>query len=152
MVKMLSEHFSLDEFVFSQTAARRGIDNTPDAQAMRNLRALAVTLEQVRTALNDSPILISSGYRSAALNRAIKGARNSAHLNGRAVDFTAPRFGTVLQTAKAVGASGISYDQVIYEFGRWVHLAIAEPGDLARAEQWSTMSAGVYRPGLRNVA
>jgi zinc D-Ala-D-Ala carboxypeptidase len=152
MARMLSANFSLDEFIFSQTAARLGIDNTPDAAALRNLKYLAEQLEIVRDALGKAPILVSSGYRSAALNRAVKGAKNSAHLTGLAVDFTAPRFGTVLQTAKAVAACPIAYDQVIYEFGRWVHLGVTAPGAVAQRELLSIMVAGRYTDGLRNVA
>ena len=149
MAKMLSENFSLDEFIFSQTATRLGIDNTPPAEVLANLRRLAQTLEQVRSALKGAPIHISSGYRSPALNRVVKGARNSAHVFGLAVDFTAPRFGTVLQTAKAAASSGAAFDQIIHEFGRWVHLAIPAPQQEARAETLSIMVAGVYTPGLR---
>ena len=152
MARMLTQNFSLDEFVFSQTAARRGIDNTPDVAVLRNLQRLADTLEEVRSRLGDVAILVSSGYRSPALNKAVKGAKDSAHLSGLAVDFTAPRFGTVLQTAKAVSASDIAYDQVIYEFGRWVHLGLAPEGEIVRRENLSIMVAGQYFNGLRNVA
>jgi zinc D-Ala-D-Ala carboxypeptidase len=80
----------------------------------------------------------------------VKGARSSAHVSGLAVDFTAPRFGTVLQTAKAAAASGVPFDQIIHEFGRWVHLAIAAPQQDARAETLSIVVAGVHAPGLRS--
>jgi zinc D-Ala-D-Ala carboxypeptidase len=150
MARMLSTNFTLDEFIFSQTAARLGIDNTPPAEVLANLKRLAQALEQVRSALGGAPILISSGYRSPALNRAVKGARNSAHVLGLAVDFTAPRFGTVLQTAKAAAASGVAFDQIIHEFGRWVHLAIPALDQSARAETLTIQVAGVYTPGLRS--
>ena len=150
MARMLSENFTLDEFVFSQTAARLGIDNTPTPQVLANLKRLAQVLEQVRSALGGVPVLISSGYRSPALNKAVKGSRNSAHVLGLAVDFTAPRFGTVLQTAKAAAACGAPYDQIIHEFGRWVHLAIPAAGQEARAETLTIQVAGVYTPGLRS--
>jgi zinc D-Ala-D-Ala carboxypeptidase len=152
MARMLSENFTLDEFVFSQTAARLGIDNTPTPEVLANLKRLAQALEQVRSALGGVPVLISSGYRSPALNKAVKGARNSAHVLGLAVDFTAPRFGTVLQTAKAAAASGVVYDQIIHEFGRWVHLAVPAAGQEARIETLSIHVAGVYTPGLRSRA
>ena len=151
MPKMLSTNFSLDEFTLSQTAARLGLDNTPDAGSLRNLKRLADTLEQVRAALGELPILISSGYRSPALNRAVGGAANSAHLSGLAADFTVPRFGTVLATAKAVAASGILFDQIIFEFGRWVHLGLAEDGQEERGQLLSIGVAGSYVPGLRVV-
>jgi hypothetical protein len=149
MARMLSENFTLDEFIFSQTAARLGIDNTPPPPVLANLKRLAQALEVVRAALGGAPILISSGYRSPALNKAVKGARNSAHVLGLAVDFTAPRFGTVLQTAKAAAASGVAFDQIIHEFGRWVHLAIPAQDQQARTETLTIQVAGVYVPGLR---
>lgn len=149
MPTMLTDNFSLDEFIFSQTAARSGIDNTPDETILLNLRHLAKTLELVRTTLGNVPIIISSGYRCPDLNKAIKGAKSSAHLTGLAVDFTAPKFGTVLQTARAIAASDLVFDQIIYEFGRWVHLGVSAPGaTLARMQQLSIMVAGKYHPGL----
>ena len=148
---MLSLHFSLDEFTFSQTAARLGINNTPDARILKDLQRLATTLEQVRGVLGNLPILISSGYRSATLNRAIGGAPNSAHMDGLAVDFTCPRFGSVLATARAVAKSSILFDQVILEYGRWVHLGIAEDTVVARSVLLSIGSDQAYVPGLRVV-
>jgi zinc D-Ala-D-Ala carboxypeptidase len=148
MPKMLTDHFSLDELVASQTAAREGIDNTPDAAALRNLRTLAQVLEQLRSSLGDNAVAVSSGYRSKALNSAIGGSSSSAHMLGSAVDFIVPRFGTVLQTAKAVAASGINFDQVIYEYGRWVHLGLAQPGKTPRRQLLSIGSQKKYVPGL----
>ncbi len=151
MPRMLSENFSLDELTLSQTAARLGIDNTPDKATLKNLEHLAAQLEIVRKHLGGVSIHISSGYRSPALNRAVKGSAKSAHVLGLAVDFTAPRFGTVLQTSKATAASGIEFDQVIYEYGRWVHLGVSAPGTTAKAELLSIMVAGQFETGLRNV-
>jgi hypothetical protein len=147
---MLSENFTLDEFVVSQTAARRGIENTLSPEVLANLKRLAQALETVRSALGGVTVLISSGYRAPALNRAVKGARNSAHVLGLAMDFAAPRFGTVLQTAKAAAACGAAHDQIIHEYGRWVHLAIPAVGQQARVETLSIHVAGVYTPGLRS--
>lgn len=151
MPRMLSPNFSLDEFTFSQTAARLGIDNKPDAQSLKNLRELAATLEQVRGKLGNLPILISSGYRSTTLNRALGGSPHSAHMRGLAVDFTCPRFGSVLATARAVAKSHILFDQVILEYGRWVHLGITEVTQVARGELLSIGVNQAYVPGLRVV-
>jgi hypothetical protein len=151
MAKNLSEHFTLDEFTLSQTAARLGLDNSPDAEALKNLKRLAESLEEVRSALGNVPILISSGYRSPTVNKAVGGAANSAHMSGLAVDFTAPQFGSVLATAKAIAKSGIEFDQVIFEYGRWVHLGLSHPGFESRAQLLSIGVDQVYQNGLRTV-
>ncbi|EHR71651.1 hypothetical protein BurJ1DRAFT_2828 [Burkholderiales bacterium JOSHI_001] len=148
MTRKLSEHFTLEEFTASQTAARKGIDNTPDAAALRNLSRLAATLEVVRAALGHKPIVVSSGYRCPALNTAIGGAKGSFHTKGLAVDFTVKDFGTVLATARAIARLDIPRDQIIYEYGRWIHLGLAEDDDDARGELWSIGSAGKYVSGL----
>lgn len=121
----LSTHFTLDEFTLSQTAARQGINNTPTGEAMDNLRRTAQGMEAVRVVLGGAPIIVSSGYRSPALNAAVGGAKNSQHLTGQACDFTAPRFGSVQEVFDAIKRSGIAYDQCIVEFGRWIHISFS---------------------------
>lgn len=119
----LSEHFNLNEFTISQTATRKGIDNTPSAPVIERLRMLAATLERVRGLLGNSPIRISSAYRCKELNRAIGSGDSSAHLLGYAVDFTCPIFGTPKEVAQEIAASNIKFDQIIFE-QNWVHLSI----------------------------
>lgn len=116
----LSPHFTFAEFVFSQTAIRGGISNTPDEQTLQNLRHTAGQMEKVR-ALIDAPIFISSGYRSPALNAAIGGSATSQHMSGEAADFVSP-FGTPLEICRALVGAGIPFDQLIYE-GTWVHIS-----------------------------
>ena len=120
---MLSEHFNLNEFTASETATRKGIDNTPPAVVTERLRMLAATLEQVRSLLGNNSIRISSGFRCLALNRAIGSGDLSAHVLGYAVDFTCPKFGTPKEVANKIAESAIKFDQIIYE-GTWVHLSI----------------------------
>jgi hypothetical protein len=119
----LSEHFNLNEFTISQTATRKGIDNTPPEPVIERLRMLAATLERVRGLLGNSPIRISSGYRSKELNRAIGSSDSSAHVLGYAVDFTCPIFGTPKEVANEIAKSSIKFDQIIYE-GTWIHLSV----------------------------
>lgn len=118
----LSPHFSLTELVASQVATRKGIDNTPAAAVVANLTRLAALLEQVR-ALVGAPIVISSGYRSPALNKAVGGASNSAHVQGLAADISTAKLAPKA-LAMRIGQSGIVFDQLIYE-GTWVHIGLS---------------------------
>ena len=117
----LSRHFTLEELTFSQTASRKNIDNTPSLEVVAQLTRLAYCMEQVR-ALLGGPIRITSGYRSPALNSAIGGAKNSAHMSGFAADFVCPSYGFPLDIVKAISASSIKFDQCIQE-GTWVHIS-----------------------------
>lgn len=118
----LSPNFTLAELTVTNT----GLFNSPNAERLANLVSLASTLEKVRSALGGKPIIISSGYRSEAVNAAVKGARNSAHIQGLAADFTCHKFGTPLQVCEAIRQAGIEVDQVIHEYGRWIHLGISK--------------------------
>jgi hypothetical protein len=120
----LSRWYTLARLTASETAAERGIDNTPPPDVVANLRLLARGLDRVRRLLGE-PLEISSGYRSPVLNVAVGGAPRSQHTEGLAVDFACPRFGTPLDIARAIAASNIDYDTVLLEYGRWVHLSFA---------------------------
>ena len=119
----LTENFTLDEFTFSQTAVRRGIDNSPNKTVLENLKTTAQGMEKIRALLNN-PIRITSGFRSPALNIAIGGSLRSHHVLGLAADFVCPRFGTPKDICKAIMKSNIQYDQLIHE-GTWVHISFA---------------------------
>lgn len=121
----LSKNFSLDEFTFSQTASRVGIDNTPTEEVLENLKHTAENMEKVRKILG-YPILISSGYRSPALNRTIGGAKNSQHMQGEAVDFTCPKFGTPRQIIIKLQEYDLPFHQLILEYDRWVHISFTK--------------------------
>ena len=119
----LSENFNLNEFTASETATRKGIDNTPSPVITEKLRMLAATLEQVRSLLGNNSIRISSGFRCLELNRAIGSGDLSAHVLGYAVDFTCPKFGTPKEVANKIAESAIRFDQIIFE-QKWVHLSV----------------------------
>lgn len=130
----LSPHFDLAEFTVSQTAARRGIDNTPPLEVIERLKRTAQWLEGVRILLG-VPILISSGYRGPELNKAVGGARNSQHMTGEAVDFTAPGFGSPRHVIDRIQDAGMQFDQLILEFppNGWVHASITATGGRQQA-------------------
>lgn len=129
----LTDHFSLEEMIASETAVRQGINNAPSLAVQKNLVRTCQTLEQVRVLLGSKSISISSGYRCDALNRAIGGAMTSAHSFGLAADFKCPGFGSPLDICRALAASKISFDQLIYE-GTWVHLGLAADGAKPRQQ------------------
>ncbi len=120
----LSAHFSLQELTHSEIAIRKGIDNKPNAEVRATLAHTASMLEQVRDVLLGSPMHISSGYRSPAVNSAVGGAPTSQHVKGEAVDFTAPIFGTPQDVCRAIADSDVPFDQLIYE-GAWCHVSFS---------------------------
>lgn len=120
----LTQHFTLEELTLSETAERAGIDNTPQADAIAQLRILCEGLERIRSVLG-YPIHVNSGYRCAALNKAIGGSKNSQHMTGNAADIICPAFGPPIAICRVIINSGIEFDQIIKEFS-WVHVAFVE--------------------------
>lgn len=138
------KQFTYGEMTVSQTAARKNISNTPDKDAMRNLCFTANMMVHVRSYLGNKPIIVSSGYRSPALNKVVGGSDTSAHTLGWAVDFTCPGFGTPLEVAKALAKSDIKFDQVIHEYDSWVHISF----DPRNREQLLTIDTSGTKTGL----
>ncbi|MCX6175381.1 MAG: D-Ala-D-Ala carboxypeptidase family metallohydrolase [Ignavibacteriales bacterium] len=118
---MLSASFSLDEFTISQVAERHGYRNDPNDTQIKNLSYLCVNILQPLREIINVPIFINSGFRSFDVNAAVGGRFNSQHLEGKATDFVVPSmnlvdvFNIVLQR--------LSFDQLIYEFGKWIHVS-----------------------------
>lgn len=139
----LSPNFYLHEFTRSQAAARHGIEiEAPEgSEVFINLHRLAgAGLQPARDALG--PIFISSGYRPAALNTAIGGSRTSAHVDGCAADISVVGY-SPLEVAQWFAESDIPFDQVIHEFGQWVHIGMARPGKEPRRQ----LLTAVRKPG-----
>ena len=144
----ISEHFTLEEFSFSETAARLGLDNTPNPIVITNLGFVAAVMERIRTLLGDRPVVMHSGYRSVAVNRAVGGVATSAHCHGLACDFVCPAFGTPAEVARTILKSVIDYDQLILEYG-WVHVGLARAGLLSRREALTKRSpSAAYESGI----
>lgn len=126
----LSASFYLDEFIISQVAERHGYKNEPNEKQIENLRLLCVNVLQPLREIINVPIFINSGFRSFDVNAAVGGRFNSQHLEGKAADFIVHSlnlvdvFNIVLQK--------LSFDQLIYEFGKWIH--VSWNGELNRKE------------------
>ena len=123
----LTAHFALKEFTKSATADKHGIDNLPkEAHEVANLAALAdKVLERVRKRF-DKPLIITSGYRSRALNQKIGGARESQHLFGEAADFIIPDASMRDVAIVMAAMDDIPFDQLIYERrdgSEWIHVS-----------------------------
>src|SRR5436309_2400268 len=146
----LSQHFSLEELVASETAARQGIDNTPDARTLTHLILLAERLERVRRALDGHVMTITSGYRSVELNRVVGGSKASMHCLGLAADFICPSFGTPYEVCRQIVRAQVPMDQLIHEFGEWTHLGLAQEGQALRYQQLTINDRATgYELGLR---
>lgn len=120
----LTPNFKLSEFERSDTAAQHGIDNSVPAKLLPNVQRLAEFLQELREKLGGKRINISSGYRGEALNRMVGGVTTSSHSQGLAADISVSGL-TTEQLFQAVIDSGLPYDQVIQEFGRWVHVGLS---------------------------
>lgn len=120
----LSDHFTLQELCKSTTAEIYHIDNTPNQEQIENLKTLCTkVLEPARQRL-DIPFIINSGYRSAELNKAVGGVKNSYHLKGMAADIHADDRAQGAAIAASCLVSSYA-DQVILEKRGskfWVHV------------------------------
>lgn len=152
----ISPHFTLRELTYSQTAERKGIDNTPSPEVLENLTALCSTvLEPLRTAVG--PITITSAYRSPALNKLVGGNAKGSHPLGQAADIECFSMST-RTLAEQVIAHKLPFDQLIMEFASdkdpnagWVHVSHKKEGgnrnQVLRAVR-DTAGKTVYLPGL----
>ena len=118
----LSPNFYLSEFTDTN---QRGLDNTPDPLAVKNLFRMAALMEEVRALLGNKVISVNSGFRSPAVNKAVGGSLLSDHMRGEACDFVCRGYGTALQVASAIVNSKIKFGQLIME-GSWVHLSLPD--------------------------
>lgn len=144
----LTPHFSLKEMTHSDSGEKLGFENIPNAKELKNLKRLCEVLERIRAErLNNEAMAVSSGFRNTRINQLVGGAWNSAHLSGLAADFTCPSFGTVKEVCEAIAPYVEEYgiDQLIYEYGGWVHLGLSE--DEPR-KQVFTLNATGYHTGI----
>jgi zinc D-Ala-D-Ala carboxypeptidase len=127
----LSKNFTLEEFLRSEYAERNDIDMTPPPEIIENIRLFVKSCMQPLRDEVGVPINITSGYRPLALNVGIGGSKTSAHVRGEAADCTVVGQ-TPYETAQLIEHMDLPYDQVIHEFGKWVHLGV---GDTLRGQE-----------------
>ena len=129
----LSEHFTLAELTKTNT----GLDNTPSAEAIMNLKRLCVmVLEPLRLHLK-KPVIVNSGYRSLEVNKKVGGSKTSSHMNGLAADIRVNGM-SAAELALVVAHAGLPYDKAINEHG-WVHVQVAPLGMSPRSELYTAV-------------
>lgn len=145
----LSEHFTLAEAIFSASAQKHKIDNSPWPDDLKNMKFTASRMEYVRTILDNKQILVSSWYRSHALNKVVGGAQTSQHSKGQAVDFRCPGYGTIQRIAKVLilNKDTLQYDQIILE-PTWIHISFISEGK-PRGNELTYTGPGTYSQGIK---
>ena len=127
----LSENFTLQELIYSDTAVRMGIDNKPNDETVENLKILCENiLEPIRSHFK-APVVVSSGYRSEAVCLAVGSSSKSQHIKGQAVDFEI--FGIPNKEVTDWIVQNLNFDQCILEFWNdkepnsgWVHCSYSK--------------------------
>ena len=150
----LSKNFTMAEFTKSQTAERRGIDNTPEGE---HLDAAVALFENVVQKVRDhfGPTVINSGYHSPELNEAVGGSSRSQHCKGEAADIEVP--GTPNAELAEWIVDNLDFDQVILEFytpgipdSGWVHVSYKAAGENRKSILTAMKEDGktVYKEGI----
>jgi hypothetical protein len=151
----LSANFSLKELTKSDTATRLGIDNTPDDEAIDNLKTLCdKVLQPVREHFGKS-VTVNSAYRSSETNQATGGSKSSDHVKGQAADIEIAGIANA-DLAQWI-MDNLDYTQLILEFytqgipdSGWVHVSY-DPNNLKKQELTAVKVAGKtqYLNGLQ---
>ena len=140
----LTANFSLAEL----TVTDRNMPNVPNEAEVASLRSLAeMILQPLRDALG-KPVRVNSAFRSEAVNRAVGGTATSQHRLGQAADIHVQGM-TSVEVAKTIVALGLPFDQVIEEFGSWVHVSY---GPRRRRQQLTAVKRSgktVYVQGIQ---
>tara|TARA_R110002012_G_scaffold88016_2_gene217226 strand:+ start:193 stop:651 length:459 start_codon:yes stop_codon:yes gene_type:complete len=128
----ISKHISSKESMYSRTAQRLDIDNTPTKEHKENMIKLAEEIFEPLRSYAGGPIKINSFYRSPKLNKAIGGSSKSQHCNGQAIDID-DTFGRLTNAEMyQFIKQHLDFDQMIWEFGNednpnWVHVSYVSP-------------------------
>ena len=125
---MISKHISYKEGTYSNTAVRRGIDNTPNDDQLSNMELVAEEVFEPLRSYVGGPIKINSFFRSPELNTAIGGSHKSQHCKGQAIDID-DTFGRMTNAEMYHFIKDhLDFDQLIWEFGdddnpNWIHVS-----------------------------
>ena len=139
----LSEHFSLDEATYSETAIRLNINNQPDERQLANMTTAAKNMEEVRNVTG--ALRVNSWLRLPDVNVAVGGSKVSSHMDGWAIDCSSSAH-TPYALCQLVIKAGIKFDQMIHEYGRWMHISFAP--EMRQQELTIYKPEGKYKLGI----
>ena len=124
----ISDHITYAEAIHSNTAKRKGIDNTPSEVQVLSMKLLAEKIFEPLRKWVGGPIKVNSFFRSVTLNEAIGGVASSQHCKGQAIDIDdVYGYKTNAEMYKWV-QENLDFDQMIWEFGtdmqpNWIHIS-----------------------------
>ena len=118
----VGKNFTLEEMVASETAAKEGILNVPNAGEVQALTDLVAHILDPLRELLGKPVLVNSGFRCVALNKAVGGVADSQHCLGQAADIHVPGM-SIGELITYIREHNLPFDQLIDEFGEWVHVS-----------------------------
>ena len=131
---MISKHISYKEGIYSNTATRKCIDNTPNGEQLDNMELVAEEVFEPLRSYVGGPIKINSFFRCPELNKAIGGSSKSQHCKGQAIDID-DTFGRCTNAEMYhFIKEHLDFDQIIWEFGDddnpdWVHVSYVSAED-----------------------
>lgn len=146
-LERISKWFTRRECTRSEIAAREGIANEPNAAQWAALIFLMVNVMDRIRDLCGVPIRPTSVFRNPIVNKKAKGSKNSQHMSGEACDFL-PLGWIVKDTMRLIIANDIPFDQLIDEYGAWVHISVKATGK-NRGEIFKYRK--VYNPNTKKV-
>ena len=130
----ISKHITYAESIHSNTAKRKGIDNTPSPVHVETMQLTAKKIFEPLREWVGGPIKVTSMFRSAALNEAIGGAKSSQHMKGQAMDLDdVYGYKTNAEMYHWI-KENLNFDQLIWEFGtdtnpNWIHVSYVNDED-----------------------
>jgi len=124
----ISDHITYAEAIHSNTAKRKGIDNTPSEVQVEAMKLLAKKIFEPLREWVGGPIKVNSFFRSEALNESIGGATTSQHCKGQAIDIDDVYGKKTNADMYHWIQTNLDYDQMIWEFGtdmqpNWIHVS-----------------------------
>ena len=131
---MISKHVSDKEGVYSATALRKGLDNTPNAKQLEYMKEIAEKLFEPLRKWVGGPIKINSFFRGKSVNTAIGGTRSSQHMKGQAMDIDDTFDHVTNADMYNYIKNNLDFDQLIWEFGdddnpNWLHVSYVSKED-----------------------